>query len=197
MQKFWLKISFLSILLLWGCGSGRKLTDNPQPLGIVPFTASNLTAEAADLNRRLLKDLRNSGSFYLTVLDSAPEFYDLTRMQSASDSSLKWILTGNFELESISREKGKIPLLIYKPCTAITVKLLYRLYSTEKKGWDDIGEVIAKKKKGGDYQLIEFDKTDPSLAPTAGERQLMREAAYEELSAQLIKRIEARMKIKK
>ena len=197
MKKFYFKILLLFIIFLLGCGSSRKLTDNPQPLGIIPFSNSKLTAEAEVLNNNLFELLRNSGSFYLNILDSTAKYYTLKQLQSISDSSLKWILTGKFEIESIGQEKGKIPFLILKPSASITVQLTYRLYNGEKKGWEAIDRLTVKKAKGGSYQLFEYDEMDPSLALNATERQNLRISAYQELTELLIKRIESKMDIKK
>jgi hypothetical protein len=130
-------------------------------------------------------------------LDSSANFYSLSEIKSYSDTSLLWILTGKFDYELIEMDKGKIPVLIYKPNTTFSVKLTYRLYNREKNGWVDIGELVAKKKKGGRYQLLEFDRSDPSLMLSAIERQKMRNEAYAELSEMLIKKIETKMNIKK
>lgn len=197
MKKFWFNVCFLLFLVLWSCGSSRKLTENPEYLGIIPFSNSNLNTKAEELNTHLFTALKNSGSFYLNVLDSSANFYSLSEIKSYSDTSLGWILTGKFDYESIAQDKGKIPVLIYKPNITFTVKLTYRLYNREKNGWVDIGELVAKKKKGGRYQLLEFDQTDPSLMLSAIERQKLRTETYAEISEMLIKKIESKMNIKK
>jgi hypothetical protein len=195
MNVFYFKIFLLCTLFIWGCGSSRKLTDNPQPLGIIPFLNSKLTPEAEELNENLFEFLRNSGSFYLNILDTTENYYTLNQLQSLSDSSLKWILTGKFEFESSGQEKGKIPFLLFKPNATFTVQLTYRLYNREKKGWEDIDRLTVRKTKGGSYQLLEYDEMDPSLALNATERQNLRISAYQELSELLVKRIESKMNI--
>ncbi len=198
MRKRWIKILMIILFVFAaGCGSGRKLAKNPQPLGFVPFSGQNMAGDPEELNHQLEIALRNSGSFYLQVLDSVPSQWDLPAMQAQKDSSVRWIVTGQFEYENISTSKGKnLPFLLYKPNTSLSVRISYRLYSSEKKGWQNIGEIDAGKKKGGDYQVLGYDEADPSLALDAKERQLLHKAAYEEAAQILIGRIEKQMKIK-
>jgi len=173
------------------------LAQNPQPLGFIPFASSHLAPEPEEPNKHLIQALHNSGSFHLIMLDTLPGFYTLQQMHSLADTTIPWILTGSFELESQKQTKGKIPLLIYKPQTVFTIQLVYRLYNTKEKKWEDIGKIKTEKRKGGNYQFLEYDKDDPSLILSAKERQELRIAAYQDISQKLIKRLESKIKIKK
>ncbi len=188
---------FLSLWIL-GCGSGYKLAKNPQPLGFVPFANRNMAGPTEDLNKQMELALRSSGSFFVHKLDTMPDVWDLQEMKAVDDALVQWIVTGEFVYESIDENKGKkIPFVVYTPNVIMSAKLRYRLFSKEKDGWQDINEISAEQKKGGDLQFIEYDASDPSLALDAKDRQLMRQRTYQKLANKLIERIEKQLKIKK
>ena len=197
MKKFWTKFILIILIMILGCGSGRKLPQNPQPLGFIPFSKSNMVGSVDELNYNLLTALKNSGSFYIQPLDTLPGLWDLPQMRTIQDSLIQYIITGQFECESQGQEKGrKIPFLLNTPKATITVELVYRLYSIEKEGWVDIGEVVVKNKMSGDIQVLEYDEAHPSLTLDAKERQILRKEAYRKAGGELVKRIEKIMNIK-
>ncbi|OPX33808.1 hypothetical protein B1H10_05020 [candidate division KSB1 bacterium 4484_188] len=191
------KYLLVLLLLILGCGGGRKLAKNPQPIGFVPFTSANVAGAPEDINSQLVRAIQSSGILILHPVDSIPGFWNLAQMQVVKDSAAQWVVTGRVDYENQAPEKGsKIPFLLNKPGSAISVKITYRLYNREKGGWADIGEIVVKKKKPGDYQLLEYNPADPSLSLNARERQLLRDAVYQEAANKLLKQIAKKMKIK-
>jgi len=197
MKRFWISSLVILILFFANCGSGRKLVKNPQPLGFVPFACSNMAGPADELNQRLEITFRNSGSFFLHVLDTMPNIWDLSRMKSVHDSLLQWILTGEFVYEDVFTDKGlNVPFVAYRPATVLRVKLVYRLYNREKDAWQEMGEIEVRRKFAGKIQIIDYDSADPSLIMDSKQRQILRQQAYLELAEQLIKKLQKKMKIK-
>ncbi|GAB4373607.1 MAG: hypothetical protein Kow0042_17600 [Calditrichia bacterium] len=181
-------------LLFWGCGGGLKLSENPQPLGFVPFSGSDLTTSADELNQHLLTALHNSGNFLIHPLDTISGFWDLSQMQAEEREDIQWILTGKFEYEMQTTKKGsRIPYLVFAPKKGYTVKIIYRLYNTQKKNWQAIGEIHADRFKGGDYQVLNYQESDPSLFLSAKERQVMRGEVLEAAAQKLAKQIVSQM----
>ncbi|MEJ2636527.1 MAG: hypothetical protein P8184_14695 [Calditrichia bacterium] len=199
MQPYLNKSIFLIvIILMMGCGSTKKLTGNPQPLGYIPFSAGSMTGNPEELDRQLLDDLQNSGSFYLHRMDSVPALWDLPQMRSEKDSLVQWIVTGRYISENIERKKGSlIPFVIYRPRTELSVRMEYRIYNSSKKGWEDIGEILARKSVRGTTQVMMYDESDPSLALDARERQILRREVYQLANNELIQKIESLIKIKR
>lgn len=196
-RKFYNIFFVITLFFLAGCGGGRKLVKNPQPLGIVPFAGAELAGEPQELNRVLLNELRGSGAFLVRELDTIPAVWDLERLKADPDSLVQWILTGEFLQEYQVNGRGTlIPFTLFKPYVGLRVKIHYRLYSREKQGWADIGDVVATVKKGGGFQVIDYDEAHPRLMLDARQRQIMREAAYQKAVRMLVKKIAAKMKIK-
>ncbi len=199
MQPYLSKLILLIvIILMMGCGSAKKLAGNPQPLGYIPFSSGSMTGNPEELNRQLLDDLQNSGSFYLHRMDSMPALWDLPQMRSEEDSLIQWVVTGRYISENIERKKGSlIPFIIYRPGTELSVRLEYRIYNSSKKGWEDIGEILARKLVRGTTQVMMYDESDPSLALDARERQILRREVYQLANNELIQKIETLLKIKR
>ncbi len=196
MRKYWIKyLLIFGGLLIISCGSGRKLAQNPQVLGYVPFAGEKMAGPVEEVNNTLRSGLEGSGSFIIRSLDSVAAVWDLPKMQEVRDSA-QWILTGELVNERLGPRKGrKIPFLLYTPGTAFSVTVRYRLYSREKSGWQDIAEVTAEKKVSGDLQFVDYDASDPSLILDAKERQLLREKTYERLARKLTEILEKQMNI--
>lgn len=197
MKRFWISLLIFGVLLFASCGSGRKLVKNPQPLGFVPFACGNMAGPADELNRQLETTFRNSGSFFLQVLDTVPGTWELPRMKSVQSSELQWILTGEIVYEDVYTEKGlNLPLVAYRSASGVRVKLTYRLYSRENDAWQDMGEIEVKKKFAGKLQVMDYDPADPTLIMDSKQRQILRQQAYRELAEQLIRKLRKKMKIK-
>lgn len=193
LNKYWLML----LLLVLGCGGGRKLAKNPQPIGFVPFVCADVSGAPEDANRQFVRAIQSSGTLILYPLDSIPGFWNLAQMRTVKDSAAQWVVTGRVDYENQAPEKGsKIPFLLHKPGSAISLKMTYRLFNREKDGWADIGEIVVKKKKPGDYQWLEYNPADPSLSLNARERQLLRDAVYQEAADKMVKQIAKIMKIK-
>lgn len=180
------------------CGGSKKLAQEPQLIGIVPFVAENMSGDPALLNRQLIHALDRSGSFRLVFIQEKPELKDLIEMQTLADTSLRWILSGDFTKSISLEKKGKhIPGLLYQPKVQYLVSAEVRLYDGSEKRWKILQEFEASAAEKGDLQALEFDANDPSLALSAKQRELLRERAYQNLFEKIIKEMEKKMEIKK
>ena len=130
-------------------------------------------------------------------LDTIPGFWTISKFQQVPDSLLQWMVSIKVDYEKEDFEKGtKVPFLVYKPRSSYAIHLSYRLYQKGAEQYADIGEILAKEKQSGDYQMLEYDSSDPSLSLNGKERFYLRRAAYKTATKKLISAIAKKMKVK-
>ncbi len=191
-------LGIIMIIVLLGCGSSAvKIAKEPQPLGVVPFTSDNVAGNLSELNQRLFVALEGSGRFRIIPLDTVPGLWNEQQMSGVKDSTLKWILTGKFELENQKTGRGTyFPFIVFKPYVAIQVKAQYRLFNREKNNWAEIRMVEATAKRVNDLQFFEVDPNDPDLQMDAKDREILRQKAYQEVFRKMAQSVSSKMKIK-
>ncbi|NIW78045.1 MAG: hypothetical protein GWN16_00665 [Calditrichae bacterium] len=67
---------------LFNCGGGSPpLTENPKPIGLVPFSTDNLSGDGRQLNQALIHSLNKSGSFRVILLQNQGQLVDLAQFE--------------------------------------------------------------------------------------------------------------------
>ncbi len=204
-------ILLLLLVLAANCCGGRKLSDHPRPLGVVPFASDAIAGSNADLNRRLLQALHSRGSFRVQLIQKESALLNLEQIESrfgrratvgdslgAADSLAaagqalpRFLLTGVFLKEIEYEKRGQLlPFLLYAPSYRMEAELEFRLYDRRERRWIAIQNIKAEVKRSGGKQVMEYDSSHPSLAVSAPERQQLRQQLYRQLFARLAKAIE-------
>jgi len=186
------------LLLLFSCGGSLKeVKGQPRSLSVVPFSGDNLAGSLPDINKRLLHALNGSGSFRVFPMRGRPVLLNLTDMPPA-DSSGRYLLTGQFLSENLTEDRGKhIPFVAYLPKVKYSVAAEVRLYDSRKRNWVFVQTVKGESYRKGDVQLLDYDASDPSLAVSGKNRQLLRNEAYDRLFYNMVKLLKKAMETQK